>query len=103
MFGERLKDLRKSNNLSQEELASQFKVQKSSISNWETNKSTPSFELLKEISKYFNVSTDFLLGIDESDKDKIEKLEIALKEAGINDLDKALKIIDVLKENNDEK
>ncbi len=64
MFGERLKTLRLSHNLSQVELAKQLSVSKQTISNWENNNITPSLDLLCMISRFFSCSADYLLEID---------------------------------------
>lgn len=104
MFGEKLRELRKNKNLSQEELGKICGVAKNTISYWEKNLTQPSFEIVKEIAKYFNVSADYLLGID---LDKLEKLKVALKEAGLfngeddmtmEDFERAMKIAIMLKE-----
>lgn len=61
-FGDRLKELRKSKELTQAELAKLFSLGESTISFYESNKRTPDYELLKQIADYFNVSIDYLLG-----------------------------------------
>ena len=62
MFGERLKKLRKSVGVSQQELASILGLTKACISQYENNTRTPSIEVLVEIANYFEVSVDYLLG-----------------------------------------
>lgn len=106
MFGEQLKQLRIKNKISQEELGETLGVRKSSISNWETNKATPTFEMLSKIASYFGVSIDYLLDFNQHDLNNIQKLQIALKEAGmmvhddltIEELEYAMKQIDLLRE-----
>lgn len=63
-FGERLIQLRKEKNLGQIELAKQLKVGKSIISLWEQNKCEPTLSKLIAIAKFFDVSIDYLAGID---------------------------------------
>jgi len=65
LFKEKLKELRVYHNLSQKELAEQLEVSQRSISSWETGFRQPDFETLEKISKFFNVTTDYLLGISE--------------------------------------
>ena len=65
MFGDRIKSLRLSYNLSQVQLANQLKVSKQTISNWENNNILPSIEMLVKIATIFSVSTDYLLELDE--------------------------------------
>ncbi len=65
LFKEKLKELRVYHNLSQKELAEKLEVSQRSISSWETGFRQPDFETLEKISKFFNVTTDYLLGISE--------------------------------------
>lgn len=64
MFGDMVKTLRLSHNLSQVQLADSLSVSKQTVSNWENNNILPSIEMLIKISKFFSVSTDFLLELD---------------------------------------
>ena len=64
-FGTRLKNLTKEMGLSQEKLASEFHVDKSTIAKYETGKISPSIEMAVILAKYFSVSTDYLLGLEE--------------------------------------
>lgn len=64
-FGKKLKDLRLELNLSQEKLANELKIDKSTIAKYETNKIKPSVDMLIIIAKYFKVSIDYLLGLND--------------------------------------
>lgn len=64
MFGEIIKTLRLSYNLSQVQLAGDLNVSKQTVSNWENNNILPSIEMLIKISNFFSVSTDYLLELD---------------------------------------
>lgn len=64
MFGDRIKILRNSYNLSQVQLAEKLKVSKQTVSNWENNNILPSVEMLVSIASYFSVTTDYLLELD---------------------------------------
>lgn len=64
MFGDRIKTLRTSHNLSQVQLAEQLNVSKQTVSNWENNNILPSVEMLVKIALFFSVSTDYLLELD---------------------------------------
>lgn len=61
MFGEKLKELRVKKGISQEELSELLDVSRQSISRYENGTSQPDFEKLVQLSKYFEVSTDYLL------------------------------------------
>ena len=65
MFGEIIKTLRLSYNLSQVQLAGELSVSKQTISNWENNNILPSIEMLIKIARFFSVSTDYLLELDD--------------------------------------
>ncbi|MBS6180784.1 MAG: helix-turn-helix transcriptional regulator [Erysipelotrichaceae bacterium] len=53
--------LRKKKGISQEELANKLNTSRQAVSKWENNQSTPDLEKLVALSKYFNVTTDYLL------------------------------------------
>lgn len=65
MFGDRIKTLRKSQNLNQVQLAQKLDVSKQTVSNWENNNILPSIEMLIKIANFFSVSTDYLLELDD--------------------------------------
>ncbi|MFW2488213.1 helix-turn-helix domain-containing protein [Clostridium chromiireducens] len=60
-LADRLKDSRKSNNLTQAELGKMLGVGKTTVSMYETSNSTPSDEIKLKIAKYSNISLDYLL------------------------------------------
>lgn len=64
MFGDIIKNLRKAHNFSQVQLAERLGVSKQTISNWENNNILPSIDMLIRISRFFSVSTDYLLELD---------------------------------------
>lgn len=64
-FNEKLQELRKQKNLTQEELAGDLFVSRTAISKWESGRGYPGIDSLKEISKYFSVSIDELLSGEE--------------------------------------
>lgn len=62
----RIKDLRKSKNLSQKELADILFVNQTAVSQWEREVTTPTKETLIKLSDFFGVSVDYLLGREDS-------------------------------------
>ena len=64
IFAERLKELREEHNLSIAELAKQLSVSPIAISRWENQKRTPNIETLFLIAKFFGVSADYLIGLE---------------------------------------
>lgn len=65
-FGENLRRLRKSRNLTQQELGVKVGLSKAVISKYENGMGYPSFDVLIRIAQYFGVTTDYLLGVLES-------------------------------------
>lgn len=60
-FGERLFELRKHANLTQEQLAELLEVSRQSVSKWEQDKAYPEMTRLIFLSDYFQVSLDYLM------------------------------------------
>lgn len=85
-------NLRKKNNLSQEELAELIGVTRQTISNWELGETSPDIKQAKSLSKVFNVSLDELTDNDINNI-LIEKVSNTEKLAGITI--KLLKIIGI--------
>ena len=63
-FGTILKELRKERMMTQTELASHLYTTQDSISLWELGKSYPDIPTLIKIAKFFDISTDYLLGLE---------------------------------------
>lgn len=74
-FGNRLKTLRENHNLSQKEFANILNIANSTLSQYESDKRVPSDEVKLQIAKYFNVTTDYLLGNETKIKNKIHKIK----------------------------
>lgn len=69
-FGNIIKKLRLDNNMTQEQLAEVLSISPQAISRWETNTALPDISLLPAIANYFDVTTDYLLEVDISSKQK---------------------------------
>ena len=59
-LGKKILELRKKENLSQEQLAEKMNVTRQTISKWELNETTPDIKQAKELSKLFKISLDEL-------------------------------------------
>ena len=66
MLGEKIQRLRKEKGMSQEQLAAQLTISRQAISKWELGETMPDTENIVQLSKLFDVSTDYLLN-DEID------------------------------------
>ncbi|MDS0525013.1 helix-turn-helix domain-containing protein [Clostridium sp. SHJSY1] len=64
-LSDRLKELRKENNMTQSDLGKILGVGKTTISMYENGNSTPNDEIKLKIVEYFNISLDYLLGKSE--------------------------------------
>ena len=69
MIGNKIYELRKKYNMSQEQLAEKLNITRQTVSNWETNQTVPDAYQLKDISTIFEVSTDEILEIKKYEKD----------------------------------
>lgn len=87
-FGERLRELREKNGLTQEELGEKINQKKANISKYETGRLQPSLETINLLAAIFNVTTDYLLGRTDNPNDvnyepTPQELEKVLREANI--------------------
>ena len=69
MIGEKIKELRKRNGMTQEKLAEKLCISYQSVSKWECGQSSPDLSLILPLTRIFGVSADELLGITEADDD----------------------------------
>lgn len=78
-FSNNFKELRKLQELTQEQVAEMLGVTSQAISKWECGTSYPDIEMLPIIANIFKVSTDYLLGVDitKQEKDILETIEKA--------------------------
>lgn len=61
----KLLELRKARNITQQRLAVDLGIDQASISSYESGKYLPSIEVLVKLANYFCVSTDYLLGLSD--------------------------------------
>ena len=91
-FGEKMKNLRKKRDLTQEQFAEYLGVSFQAVSKWETNAAYPDISLFPVIANFYGVTTDELLGVDIT-KAK-EKQEGYIK--GIWDLQREWKLVEMV-------
>ena len=84
-IAEKIKKLRKDNNMTQEDLAEKLNVSRQTISKWETNITIPDADNIVAISKLFNITTDELLNykVEAVQKKKQFLLDMAVLLFGI--------------------
>ena len=71
-IGSRVRKLREENKINQSELAKTLNVTRSNISKYEKGEVGLNFDILYKLAKHFDVSMDYLFGLTEFKKDKIE-------------------------------
>lgn len=64
-FSTRLKELRTENKLTQRDLAKAVGLSQNAINMWENNNRVPNANAVIALAKYFHVTTDYLLGLEE--------------------------------------
>ncbi|WP_195958015.1 helix-turn-helix domain-containing protein [Enterococcus gallinarum] len=62
MFPDRLIELRKLQNLTQQELANLLNVSKQTVGSWERGRTEPSIPMINELANILNTTTDYLTG-----------------------------------------
>lgn len=73
MIGDKIKELRKINDITQQELANKLGISFQALSNYENNRRNPNVEQIKLICIFFNISADELLEIEtEKDRQKVQ-------------------------------
>ncbi|MGM9882504.1 MAG: helix-turn-helix domain-containing protein [Bacilli bacterium] len=100
-LGEKIKLLRKSKKISQEELSNMLKINRNYLSRIETGKSEPTSSVLKNIALIFNVDLNSLLDINEVSIKNAEKIKYIVENCKYlheKDVDFIVRIMTVMKE-----
>lgn len=79
---DRLKDLRDDENMSQKEIAELLNVAERTYSGYETGSRTIPYEALIKLAKFYNTSTDYILGITNDRHFTYEKYAALVKRLG---------------------
>ena len=93
-IGEKIKNLRRERDLTQEDLAEVLCVSSQSVSRWEIGSCYPDIELLPVLAEYFGITVDRLLGIDESvEKKKVNQyLDEFQRAVSLGDVEKCIAV-----------
>ena len=83
-FGYKLRALRTAAGMTQDELAKKLGITKSVISAYENDMRRPSYEILIKLAHIFNVTVDYLLGVENKTHLDLSGLSIAEKNAIFN-------------------
>lgn len=100
-LGEKIKYLRKSKGISQEELALMLKINRNYLSRIETGKSEPTSSILKHTAEIFNIDLNSLLDINTDKMHSTEKVKYITENCKYlhdKDLDFIVRIMSVMRE-----
>lgn len=92
-FGDKLKALRKSQKLTQQQLADRIGVAKSVVSYYESGDRFPSYDVLIKIAHIFHTTTDYLLDIER-------KRVIDVTELSDEEIAAVTRMVEILKRKN---
>ncbi|MBR1676004.1 MAG: helix-turn-helix transcriptional regulator [Clostridia bacterium] len=65
VFAQRLRELILEKNLTMKQLAKEINATDAAVSNWENKINEPKISYLVSLAQFFNVSADYLLGLDD--------------------------------------
>ena len=71
--GKKIRELRRAKDLTQEQLADYLNISYQSVSKWETGTAVPDLSFVIPLARLFGISTDELLGFEQSKEDLIKK------------------------------
>lgn len=69
-YYDRIRALREDADLNQTQIAKMFNVGQKTVSNWESGRNEPPYDILIKYSLYFNVSIDYILGVTDNPERK---------------------------------
>ena len=101
-FAQRLRELRKDNNISQKKLSSYLNFGYTAIANYESGRNQPSLDTVKKIAQFFGVTVDYLIGASDyprSEKDiteKEEELLMIFRRINDEERDALLKVVNLM-------
>ena len=72
----RIKNLREKRGLIQELLAAELGITQQMLSKYERDSSIIKVDVLKKLAEYFNVTTDYLLGLSDMKRDLVGQIRI---------------------------
>lgn len=106
-FGSRLKELRTDKKSSQKQVASDIGISITTISQYESDSRFPNEAMLKRLCKYYQISSDYLLGLTDTKHAPLTKEEAKEKMMMSKQMDFICDLIDMIqlesvKEDNNE-
>lgn len=65
-YNERIRSLREDSDMTQTDIAKMFNVGQKTVSNWESGRNEPPYDILIKYASFFNVTTDYILGLADN-------------------------------------
>ncbi len=85
-FSDIIKELRRQHDMTQDELADTLGITSQAVSRWERGISIPDIDTIVKLAYLFNVTTDFLLGVDGVKTEaKIEEIVFSVRELPVDE------------------
>ena len=85
-LGENIRNLRNAQHVTQEQFAEALDVSPQAVSRWENENTFPDISVLPILANFFEVTTDYLLGVDtirkQEEIERIMKLDMEYKNEG---------------------
>ena len=78
-ISKKIKELREQNNITQNKLANDLFIKQQTVAQWENGSRALKADSIISLAKYFNVSTDYLLGLTENTSTNISEIGISNK------------------------
>ena len=91
----RIREIREDLDLRQSDVAAKTGIDQRTISNYETGKTNPDSYSIIKLAEFFNVSTDYLLGYQTPNNQKVKEINEKIEqiEETINEIKRILKTI----------
>lgn len=94
-IGEKIKELRKAQDVTREKLADYLNISYQAVSKWENGLALPDLSLIPALSNFFGVTSDYLLGIkaDENEEKINEYYKKAMACSHTGEIEKGIEIV----------
>ena len=93
-IGTKIKQLRRERGITQEQLAEYLGITPRAVSQWECERTSPDISQLPLLANYFDVSADYLLGIDKA-RDEAETTAVLDEYNRLNNLGRSIDVFEL--------
>lgn len=99
MFKEKIKELMNSRNVSQRELANELNITESAMSRYISGERKPRVDILTKLARYFDVSIEELIGVENEISDFMELRGLVARSASSLTNDEIKELLNILSSN----